>query len=81
VHEVTLKEKLLADSSNPIQSLAANQEVMSDSFISSSNPTQSLAAHQGNITKILDKIISAIIKPESNKISFAKTTGRWNYRN
>jgi hypothetical protein len=59
VHEVTLKEKLLADSSNPTQSLAANQGVISDSFISSSNPTQSLAAHQGDIAKVLNKIISA----------------------
>jgi hypothetical protein len=32
VHEVTLKEKLLAGSSNPTQSLAAKQGVISDSF-------------------------------------------------
>ncbi|MDR1879853.1 MAG: hypothetical protein LBQ78_02860 [Tannerellaceae bacterium] len=59
VHEVTLKEKLLADSSNPTQRLAARQGVISNALTSSSNPTQRLAAHQGDIAKILSKIISA----------------------
>jgi hypothetical protein len=59
VHEVTLKEKLLADSSNPTQSLAIQQGVIFKSYIGSSNPTQSLATNSGNIAKVLQNIISA----------------------
>ena len=59
VHEVSIKEKLLDGSSNPAHIPATNQGVVSDSLIGSSNPTQSLAAKQGDIAKVLQKIISA----------------------
>jgi hypothetical protein len=58
-HEVTIKEKLLDGSSNPALIPATNQGVISDSLTGSSNPTQSLAAYQGDIAKVLNKIISA----------------------
>jgi len=59
VHEVTIKEKLLDSSYNSVHIPATIQGVVSDSLIGSSNPTQSLAAKQGDIAKVLQKIISA----------------------
>ena len=54
VHEVSLKQKLLDNGSNPALIPATNQEVISCSSNDCSN-----SIHQGNITKVLQKIISA----------------------
>ena len=54
VHEVSLKQKLLDDGSNPALIPATNQEVMPYSSTDCNN-----SIHQGNIAKVLQKIISA----------------------
>ena len=54
VHEVSLKQKLLDDGSNPALIPATNQEVMPYSSTDCDNPI-----HQGNVAKVLQKIISA----------------------
>jgi len=54
VHEVSLRQKLLDSSSNPALIPATNQEVMNCSSDDCVNPD-----NQGNIAKILQKIISA----------------------
>jgi len=59
IHEVTVKQKLLDGSSNPALIPVTNQGVMPDSPISSSNPTSMLATNQGDIAKVLQKIIFA----------------------
>ncbi|GHU95413.1 hypothetical protein FACS1894156_4990 [Bacteroidia bacterium] len=58
VHEVTLKEKILVNSSNPV--LQANSQGINH-LDSSSNPAQKPATNQGAIAKVLQKIISATI--------------------
>ena len=50
VHEITLKEKLLD---------IDNQEVISVSLLGSSNPAPLPATNQGDITKVLQNILSA----------------------
>ena len=54
VHEVSLRQKLLDGSSSPALSPATNQEVISCSSSDCFNSN-----HQGNIAKVLQKIISA----------------------
>jgi hypothetical protein len=62
VHEVFLKRKLLDDSSNPAHIPATNQGVTFASPTGNSNPTLSLATNQGDVAKVLQKILSAKIE-------------------
>jgi len=59
VHEVSLKQKLLADSSNPTSMSATSQGVLSETLVGSSNPTSMSATSQGIVAKVLQKIILA----------------------